>query len=812
MKRKPPPAKDTFFSGLVFFAVAALAAMGVALCFVSSLQLPHAIAVYWGASIGLGVMLGLFCLPPKGRRWGLVVALAAWAAGLGAFWAQVWMGAEYVLEWILYRFYLIFPGLGTVPEPYSLQAEAASGTFLLLVPILLGGYVCWAVLWRKSLLLCLAATLPLFGFVVNMYALTHVAGTVMLLAAWAALLCKGQLGRFRPTATAGRSLVAMGLAVLYLCLLVGVWPAQAYHVDQSLYNTRWQITNWASDLYTSSPFGSGRGGLRGAPLAGRQGRVNLAQTGHLEYGDETALRVRGYSTGGLYLRAYSAAVYTGQSWQQLPNSAYKNGAFGFEPLTYMPRQYLMSEEERQSASRERSEMEIETVNANPAYIYTPYFLAEVGTEGESFAFQQDASIRPTGGSRSYTASSYGYIDSASGMMQGLARIDLIGASYEEVNETLSDIGYVILAEEEGGWDGSRTVTISVDSSILFEQAPPAEEEAYLQFLSSQYLQLPEGLGDSLRLLAAQAGIQRLAKGPEDWYVKALQVAEFVRSAATYTRSPGSQPRNQDFVLYFLTQSRRGYCVHFATAAVAMLRALGVPARYVEGYVCGEKVGTQNWTDIPSTSAHAWVEVWLPNYGWMPLEVTPGGADGGRQQTEQQENERPDIQLSLPTESQEAETSSATNSSVPEPETSSSPQPISQAGAETSGRQSENEGMSFTWPSWVRSTLRTLIVVVLGLGLLWAARHYTGARRRQSFAQKDTNRAALAIYRYLTRLRLFGYVPTEEARQLAGKARFSQHTLTQAECGALRAEAKAAREELRSMLPWYKRILFWLLGL
>ena len=65
------------------------------------------------------------------------------------------------------------------------------------------------------------------------------------------------------------------------------------------------------------------------------------------------------------------------------------------------------------------------------------------------------------------------------------------------------------------------------------------------------------------------------------------VADVVRESGTYSTNPGQQPVNRDFVEYFLTESNKGYCVHFASATVAMLRALGVPARYAEGYVVRE---------------------------------------------------------------------------------------------------------------------------------------------------------------------------------------------------------------------------------
>jgi len=67
-------------------------------------------------------------------------------------------------------------------------------------------------------------------------------------------------------------------------------------------------------------------------------------------------------------------------------------------------------------------------------------------------------------------------------------------------------------------------------------------------------------------------------------------------------------------------SRRGYCEHFATTMVVMLRARGIPARLVEGYLPGER-DTAGVETIRRSQAHAWVEAWFPGYGWVDFDPT-----------------------------------------------------------------------------------------------------------------------------------------------------------------------------------------------
>ena len=62
-----------------------------------------------------------------------------------------------------------------------------------------------------------------------------------------------------------------------------------------------------------------------------------------------------------------------------------------------------------------------------------------------------------------------------------------------------------------------------------------------------------------------------------------QIADYYQQNIPYTIRPGATPWNTDFINHFLTKNKKGYCAHFASAAVLILREKGVPARYCEGY-------------------------------------------------------------------------------------------------------------------------------------------------------------------------------------------------------------------------------------
>ncbi len=131
---------------------------------------------------------------------------------------------------------------------------------------------------------------------------------------------------------------------------------------------------------------------------------------------------------------------------------------------------------------------------------------------------------------------------------------------------------------------------------------------------------------------------------------AKSVSDWLMNHCTYSRSLDELPEETDAVEYFLSIGKKGYCVHFATAGVLMLREMGVPARYVSGYIIKAGDFQKNQAGSYTAAAadrngHAWVEVYLDNIGWIPYEMTPGYqytqgglpteevASTGRQETE-----------------------------------------------------------------------------------------------------------------------------------------------------------------------------------
>jgi len=87
----------------------------------------------------------------------------------------------------------------------------------------------------------------------------------------------------------------------------------------------------------------------------------------------------------------------------------------------------------------------------------------------------------------------------------------------------------------------------------------------------------------------------------------------------YTLNPPLLGQNS--IDQFLFRTRRGYCEHFATAFAFMMRAANIPARVVGGYLGGDLNPYGDYLIVRQSHAHAWVEVWLVEKGWVRVDPT-----------------------------------------------------------------------------------------------------------------------------------------------------------------------------------------------
>lgn len=114
--------------------------------------------------------------------------------------------------------------------------------------------------------------------------------------------------------------------------------------------------------------------------------------------------------------------------------------------------------------------------------------------------------------------------------------------------------------------------------------------------------------------------QEITKGQNNAYDKSKAIESYLRQNYKYTLKPPKLPPRAEFTDHFLFEAKEGYCTYFATSMAVLLRASGIPARYVEGFLA--RYAGEEERKVRGIDAHAWVEVYFDEYGWVTFEPTP----------------------------------------------------------------------------------------------------------------------------------------------------------------------------------------------
>ncbi|MCA1669481.1 MAG: transglutaminase-like domain-containing protein, partial [Thermomicrobia bacterium] len=162
-----------------------------------------------------------------------------------------------------------------------------------------------------------------------------------------------------------------------------------------------------------------------------------------------------------------------------------------------------------------------------------------------------------------------------------------------------------------GKDVTESVRVSEATEEMLRSAP-----AQLPKWTDRYTQLPTGITQRTADLA-----QSLAKGTTNQYDYAAAVEKYLRDNYLYQEKINLPPSDRDVADYFLFQSKQGYGEYFSTAMLVLLRLNGVPAREVVGYLPGGRATDGRLVSLEN-QAHAWVEVYFPQYGWITFDPTP----------------------------------------------------------------------------------------------------------------------------------------------------------------------------------------------
>lgn len=610
------------------------------------------------------------------------------------------------------------------------------GLVLFLAAVLLALYLGWSVARRRS---AFWTFLPTFALVLPSL-LAELwpwwPGFMMLVACWVTLfLCA--LCRHAPAKAVARlAALALPLTAALLTALSLLLPQKDYEQPDWALMAYGDLVDLGTRVVTSYEV-DGLDGILPQLTAGAADAADLGAAGSPSYAGRTMLEVTADSYDRLYLRGVSLGDYEDGRWEPLPERVYEVMPVqldlqGADQPLYYPAQTQQTWLE--APTSQTYTVTVRNRRAMGRYVYAPYGL--LSGPMEDAVFHHDAGLRAENGQRIH--------------------------EIRYLPETLNNF----------------TQHLSGETA----QA----ESAYRAFVYQNYLSVPDGFMEAIMPWREDA--YQIAKNtaiapmeiPRQYQTAVATArgwAALLAATTEYDLEVTTPPDGQDPVIYFLNESRRGYCMYYATAATLLLRSSGIPARYVSGFVSDVAPGV---TAVPDSSAHAWTEIYLDGYGWYPIEVTPAaGVDAtavpnGQATPVEPEPDEPPKKPDAP----EPEKPSAIDAAA---DVKPSAQPL---------------------PGWLLFVPLTALAVALPLLRRQIARHKRAAQMNPA----NPNGAVIAAYGWLQGLSRFGAEITNAVEELARKAKFSQHTLTQEECTVVLVYLEQENARVDGELKWHQRLL------
>ncbi|MGA2975844.1 MAG: transglutaminase-like domain-containing protein [Spirochaetia bacterium] len=183
--------------------------------------------------------------------------------------------------------------------------------------------------------------------------------------------------------------------------------------------------------------------------------------------------------------------------------------------------------------------------------------------------------------------------------------------------SLISLNYPLRVAPLKNWKSSSFLRVyRVDSRVIRSAAGPkriTKQPSMPQEALSLYTL--NGNDEQIHRLALE-----VTKNETGYYGKAAAIESYLKSNYLYSLKPGiAEDGNQ--LHHFLFVSKKGYCSYFAFAMALMCRSLGIPARVAVGFYVDPQSEVLNFYEVRAFQAHAWVEVYFGNLGWVEFDPT-----------------------------------------------------------------------------------------------------------------------------------------------------------------------------------------------
>jgi len=506
--------------------------------------------------------------------------------------------------------------------------------------------------------------------------------------------------------------------------------------------------------------------------------INVAQSGGLIITNNSLLDITVDHPGTFYIRGFSMQYFDGQSWMYSDEIFSKQdyeAAREIREENYFAMLPFANDDNVQIPDDPDESILLDIARAMPAFIAQRKLILNIYVP----LYEVEMSIKRTGDITSNVIYHPYY---------GLILANENGVL--SVEENTDNFIYI---------PGSFIELAQQKEYLYYTPGNPLDRFAELTLLRERFTQIDEYTAQGLRQHAINAGIDLHGER----YEVVDAVASYIKSSGVYTLMPGIIPEGENFALYFLQSLNEGYCIHFATAAVLMLRALDIPARFTTGYVVTVPRDEINRPVIlTDRNAHAWVEVFYEDIGWLYLEVTPGSALSGIPET------RPHTPANNTLETQTAYPDDFDDILIFPPVEATLPAETGEPESGDIGTGEISDQNDRTMSSWINSIIIVVICIAM-IVIMSVIRIYIKRNRRiKLFEQNNSNAAVICMWQYIQRLhRKDEDELSADIEALALKARFSQHSISKEEQAQLIEYTSRFVYKIYNASDIYRR--FWL---
>lgn len=627
--------------------------------------------------------------------------------------------------------------------------------FFIFSIILISGLISFSITYKPRFILLLILIVPLVLLVVFFEKGPYWVPCIMLIISLVSTLgMKYNLHYLNSyVASKGGVIVALIIVVTSIITAKVCSPSsyrQPYIIEKANNILQPFINNFNSEEFTNKLFGIAQGGVNG----GKLGTIN-----RIKYKNQTVLEVTTPWLGNnIYLRGYIGCEYTGNSWEELDDDSYYFLNSNIPVNGFNVNGDMITTLNYSSIDTDinyNTTISINNISANNDYAYVPYGQLYDNSYYSNYQLQNKKESYLY-----YTDKSSGYGFSYYPNLVNLSNVDSIKSEINKVRSTKLELTNI-------------------------------KEEEYAKFVNDEYTKLPDKGLDKIK--AKYSGRYNQTKDLNGCINEAIAA---VNDGTTYDLAPGKLPKGKDFVEYFLYENKKGYCTHYASAAAVILRAMGIPTRYVEGYVItkndadnakdtnktvmykqkintldeeeaidklkitkedferesinnfissvgSQSVQVENKTmDIKDTNAHAWIEVYVENFGWIPIDVTPS-IGIGNQDYEKVVNDK---KVSTATTNQQTAQQNDVQQSV--------------ADNNLENRTDVNNSSDF---KLLDGILIFVFCIVAIFAIIFIRYKIIIVKRRKSFSLGDNNKRVVFLYKYLTRI--FNYLSIENTNKV-----------------------------------------------